>query len=342
VTLDSDQRPGTARTLVPGPALVTGAAGFVGRRLAHTLRSEGSEVRALVRPHHDVGDLEAAGATIVRADATDAGAVADAAAGCRVIFHLAAARGTHKLGYRAYQMQNRRMTEAVGRAAVAAGVRRVVLASSATLTGYSGAGRQTEATSAKPNSAYRSSRLRAEQVLDRFARTEGLEVVVARLSQRIMGPGARDWTKVVRAVRDGAFRMLPAGGSIHSGDVDDVAEGLCRCAVGLGASGGRFLLAAAEPMTTMTVLESIAKHLDVSFEPRIVPAAPFRAYVALGNLVYRFSRLSLPHHFTAEFYSARIALDIGHARRRLGFCPRFDMAESIGRTVTWLRQESLI
>ena len=134
----------------------------------------------------------------------------------------------------------------------------------------------------------------------------------------------------------------PGSGTIHSGDVDDIIDGLRRCAIATGIDGDRFLLGAARPMPTTTVLRAIADHLGVAFAPRIVPPAPFRAYVALGNLVYRYSRLSLPHHFTAEFYSARIALDIGHARRQLGYSPGFDMSESIGRTVAWLCDHGLV
>lgn len=340
--------PGSGRPATPedqlsmNPSLITGAAGFIGTRLALALRSEGLEVRALVRPEHDVRELEAAGVHIVRGDAADAATVTAAAAGCPVIFHLAAARGKHKLGYRAYHTQNRRISEAVGEAALAVGVQRVVVSSTATLTGYAGPDRQTEATRPRPNSAYRSSRLQAEQVFDGLNRGSGLDVVIARVPQRVLGPGARDWTTVVRAVRDGTFRVLPGNGTIHSGDVDDIIDGLRRCARTTGLSGNRFLLGAAAPMPTTTLLRAIADHLGVAFAPRIVPAAPFRAYVALGNVAYRYTRLSLPHHFTAEFYSARIALDIGHARRRLGYSPRFDMPESIGRTVAWLRDHALV
>jgi nucleoside-diphosphate-sugar epimerase len=325
-----------------GPSLITGAAGFIGRALALALRFEGLEVRGLVRPQHDAGDLEAAGVHVVRGDATDADALADAAAGCQVIFHLAAARGTHKLGHRAYQDLNRRMTEAVSRAALSVGVRRVVLSSSASLSGYPGPHRQTEDTPVRPNSGYRASRLLSEEILDQFQRTEGLNFVVARLSQAISGPGAYAWTKVVRSVREGRYRVLPKGGSIHSGDVEDIVDGLRRCAVAPGICGERFLLGAPEPMPTVTVLQTIARHLDVPFAPTILPAAPFLAYVALGNRVYRALRISLPHHFTAEFYSARVALDIDRARRRLGYSPRFDMSTSIERTVAWLRESSRV
>jgi nucleoside-diphosphate-sugar epimerase len=323
-------------------ALITGAAGFIGSRLALALRSEGTSVRALVRPHHDVRELEAAGVEIARGDAAEVDHMSAAAEGCGVIFHLAAARGAQKLDHRSYQEQNKRLTEAVAKAALAGCGPRIIFASTATLTGYGGREPQTEETAARPNSAYRSSRELAERVLDELQERHGLDVVIARIPQRVMGPGAREWGKLARKVRDGDFRVFPRGGSMHSGDVDDIVQGLRLCASAHGVSGERFLLAAAFPIPTVEALRTIAEELDVPFAPRMIVPAPFRAYAALGNATYRWTRLALPHHFTVELYSARVVLDIGKARRALGYSPRFEPRQSLRRTVAWLRAESLV
>jgi nucleoside-diphosphate-sugar epimerase len=325
----------------PSPSLITGAAGFIGRRLALRLRTEGVDVRVLVRRGHDLGDLEAAGVRVVWGDASDRDTVAAAADGCRVIYHLAAARGGLKLRYRAYQRENRGISEAVGEGALAARVRRVVVASTATLVGHPGPGLQTEATPPKPNSPYRASRLVVEHVFEEFGR-RGLDVVVARVPQRVMGPGARDWTRLARGVRDGRYRVLPSDGTIHSGDVDDVIDGLRLCAAHPGVGGERFLLAGPTPTRFTDVLRVMADCLDVPFQPRTVPGAPFRAYVRVGNALFRAARLSLPHHFTAEVFAARVGLDLSKARRTLGYCPRFEMPQSVDRTVTWLRGQGLV
>jgi nucleoside-diphosphate-sugar epimerase len=323
-------------------SLVTGAAGFIGTRLALALRSDGLEVRALVRPEHDTRALEDAGVHIFRGDASDRETVTAAAEGCGIIYHLAAARGPKKLGYRAYQRLNRALAEAVGESAITAGVGRVVLTSAASLTGCSGPGRQNEDTTPRPNSAYRSSRLRDERIFEAFHEQRGLEVVIVRVPQRVMGPGARDWLGVVRSVREGRIRVLPADGSVHSADVDDVVDGLKLCASTPGIGGRRFLLGATNPMATIALLRTIAEQLAAPFAPRIVPAGPYRAYVRLANLAYRTMRLELPHHFTADFYSARIAYDIERARKLLGYSPRYEMLESMVRTVSWLRERRLV
>lgn len=322
--------------------LVTGAAGFIGSRLALSLRADGQDVRALVRPQHDTQALEAAGVEVVRGDASDFATVRSAADACRTIYHLAAARGAHKLGYRAYHQQNRRLSESVGRAALHARVERVVFTSSAMLTGYWGPLVQTEDTPARPNSPYRSSRLQDEEIFEQFVEQDGLDVVILRLPQRVMGPGARSWASTIRSLRERRICVLPDGGSVHSADVDDIVHALRCGAATPGIAGRRFLIGAPSPIPTAALLRTIADHLGVPFSPRIVPAAPLRSYVALNDRVYRWTRRELPCHFTAEFYSARVAFDLTRARRELGYSPRFELSESIGRTVSSLHEIGLV
>jgi len=325
------------------PCLVTGAAGFIGRRLALSLRSSGLEVRALVRPEHDAEDLAAAGIEIHRGNARDPAGVARAAAGCEVIFQLAAARGWKKLSYREFSAANQEMVTAVSLAALQSGRdTRVVLTSTATLTGDPRPNPQTESTPPRPNSLYRKSRLADERLLEEMGRTHGLNFVIVRVPQMVLGPGARTWTRWVRAVRDGRPRILPRGGTLHSGDVDDVVEGLRLAAVTEGVAGERFLLGAEQPESLANVFRRMAASLGKEYRPRLLPAAPFLAYTRLGNLCFRVFGAELPHHYTCDLLSSPFSLDIARARTRLGFDPRFSILESVERTVEWLVEQGLL
>ena len=334
-------RPDHAR--IPDPCLVTGAAGFIGRRLALTLRARGLTVRALVRPDHDVDDLVAAGIEVHRGDARDSDGVARAADGCRTILHLAAARGWKKLSHREFEAANRAMTTAVALAAARSGLEtRVVLTSTATLTGNHRPAPQTETTEPRPNSAYRKSRLQDERLLEELAGRHGLDFVIVRVPQMVLGPGAHAWGRWVRAVRDGRLRILPRGSAIHSGDVDDVIEGVRLAAVTEGIAGERFLLGAERPERLASVFGAIATALGTEYRPRVVPAAPYRAYTALGDRCFRAFGVELPHHYTCEFLSTPFSLDIGRARSRLGFAPRFGILQSVERTVAWLAERGAL
>lgn len=74
-----------------GLALVTGAAGFVGRHLVARLRASGEPVRAAIRPGEDGMPLEALGAEVRRADLTQPATLpALFDGGVERVFHVAA------------------------------------------------------------------------------------------------------------------------------------------------------------------------------------------------------------------------------------------------------------
>jgi NADH dehydrogenase len=70
--------------------LVTGATGFIGRRVVHALRAEGREVRALVRRPERATQLAAWGVELAAGDVTDPPTLRAALEGCTHIVHLVA------------------------------------------------------------------------------------------------------------------------------------------------------------------------------------------------------------------------------------------------------------
>jgi uncharacterized protein YbjT (DUF2867 family) len=70
--------------------LVTGGTGFVGPKVVHALRSQGRDVRALVRRPDRATELAAWGAELVAGDVTDAASLRAAVDGCTHVVHLVA------------------------------------------------------------------------------------------------------------------------------------------------------------------------------------------------------------------------------------------------------------
>jgi len=70
--------------------LVTGATGFVGPRIVHALRTEGRDVRALVRRPDRGAHLASLGVELAVGDVTDDASVSAAAEGCTHVVHLVA------------------------------------------------------------------------------------------------------------------------------------------------------------------------------------------------------------------------------------------------------------
>lgn len=70
--------------------LVTGGTGFVGPRIVHALRTQGLDVRALVRSPQRGAQLVALGVELAVGDVTDPVSVARAVEGCTHVVHLVA------------------------------------------------------------------------------------------------------------------------------------------------------------------------------------------------------------------------------------------------------------
>ncbi len=109
------------------PILVTGATGFLGRRVVARLRSAGRRVRALVRPTSARRMEDAEGLEIADGDLRTAGAVLAAVRGCAACIHLVGIiRERGGATFRAVHVEG---TEHVVAACLEAGVRRLVHAS---------------------------------------------------------------------------------------------------------------------------------------------------------------------------------------------------------------------
>src|SRR5262245_42476335 len=114
----------------PGRVLVTGATGFVGSALARAFLASGYPVRALARPRGPRANLMGLEVETVEGDICDAAAVGRALAGLRYVDHAAA---DYRLWARDPEAMLRTNVEGTGtvmRAALSAGVERIVYTSS--------------------------------------------------------------------------------------------------------------------------------------------------------------------------------------------------------------------
>lgn len=316
---------------------MTGATGFIGSRLVRRLIDESFDVRALVRPATDASALKSLGVKIARGDMRHRDDVERAVTDCECVFHLA------KPSPRDPSPREATVSVAtnVAKAAVHAGVKRVVFASTTTVYGVVRNREMTELTPAKPYSPHAKSKLAAERVLLSCYESDGLGVVIARISS-VFGPGVTSWRGLFQAVATGSFRLIGSGNNYYQpGDVSDVVEGLFRCGTVPGIEGRTFIITGDEPVRLREMIVFIQESFGVTNPNAPLPVAPLRAYKLINDISSMLSSRQLPRMDRVELFMSDRSFDLSRARNELGYEPRVSVKETIQRTVDWYREQGL-
>lgn len=209
--------------------VVTGATGFIGRRLCAHLDSLGHRVTALVRRSSDPAPLRGTGARIRGVDLLDPEELAPVLRGADRVVHLAGtSRARGPMDWRAANVAPTRAL--VGVLAGLAEPPRLVLCSALAAAGPSTRGRpRTESDSEQPVSRRGRSKLAAERALR--AQAHRVPSVVLR-APVVHGPGDPSLAPaLVRMMRRGVAprlsRDMPEWSLLH---VDDLCRGLVAAA----------------------------------------------------------------------------------------------------------------
>lgn len=333
-----------AEPLFPRSVMLTGATGFLGSAIARALRARGAAVRALVRPATPPDLLRGLEVECVPGDLTDPASVAGAMRGCDAAIHCAA-------DYRIWVPDPERMaavnlggTEAVMRAALAAGLGRVVHVSSvATLKPRADGAPATEADAARPEEAigpYKRSKTEAERLVERMVAAEGLPAVIVNPSTPI-GPRDRRPTPTGRVILEAARGKMPAyiDTGLNIVHVDDCAAG-CVAALTRGEPGGRHILGG-QNVPLGTLLGHIAS-LGGRRAPVRLPRAPLwplaLASEGVARMTGREPMLTLDGLRMARY---RMFYLSDKAERVLGHHAR-PWQEAVGDAIAWFRGAGML
>src|SRR5690606_30409755 len=298
---------------------VTGAAGGLGRALVRVLVGSGHQVRAAVRAPAQAELVSALGAEPVEVDVTRPETLPRLVEGAEVVHHLAAWMGRPPGLAEAVNVGG---TRAVARACAAAGVRRLVHASSVAVYGPVTDGVVTEETPLRAvGDPYGDSKLASEAAAREALAGAATELVVLRPTM-VYGPASGSWTLApVRAIRSGLPVVLGDG----SGLVDAVAAAFATAGEAPGV-GGRAYNVCGEPVTVRELLGAYARMLGAPL--RSVPVPLARAGAALAGRVTAL--LPGVDRFAPETLLtllSRARFDGAAAARDLGYRPRVPRSE---------------
>lgn len=309
--------------------LVTGGAGFIGSHLVHTLLDQGKSVRVLdnfsTGKRENLADLtrqfNVDQFEVLEGDLRDAARVEEAIRGVEVIFHEAAFVSVPQ------SMQepqacfdvNITGTSRLFDLARAAGVRRVVIASSAAIYGESQALPLVEETLPQPLSPYAVSKRVDEMYAELFTSSFGLEAVALRYFN-VYGPRQRPDSMYAAAVPIFARRLLDGKPVTIFGD-----GGQTRDLINVHDVVRANLIASEHPrapgkiFNICTGVETrLLDLLDVMYE--LVPNAPSPEFVApRAGDIYR------------SVGSPKRAADV------MGFHAEVSLVDGLKETIDWMR-----
>ncbi len=318
------------------PVLVTGASGFLGWHVARALIEKGYAVRALVRPGSRVEELDV---EIFSGDLRDPSSIERAAAGCGLLFHVAADYRLWAKDPGELYASNVEGTRNVLRAARIACIERMVYTSTVGCIGIPQAPKGALGDETAPVALadmvghYKRSKFLAEQAVLEAA-AEGLPVVIVNPTAPI---GDHDFkpTPTGKIVVDFLRGAMPAfiDTGLNVVDARDCAEGhLLACE--RGRAGERYILGS-ENLTLAEILGKLAR-----IAGRKAPTAriPFAVAWCAGACSTGWANLTgrAPQVPMEAVRMARKKMWVSHekARRELGFAPApADVA--LGRAVEW-------
>ena len=238
---------------------VIGAGGFIGTRLIEQFHlGGGPTVVALVRRPSSLALPARFSLETHLADALDIDAMARAISGCTAVIHTA-------LGDPA---QIERMPVALCLAAAAAGVRRLVYLSSASVHGQNPAPGTDESTPLKVHQSldYNSAKIRAEHKFFAECRRHSL-VGFALRPGVVYGPRSRWIGDLATDLIEGRAWLYEGGRGICNGVyIDNLVTAIACCLHATDDAAGAYLIGDAEKITWEQFYRTAAVHLDVSWK----------------------------------------------------------------------------
>ncbi len=319
---------------------VTGATGFLGRRIVRRLREQGHEVRALARDTAKAEDSRACGAEIVEGDLDDVESFAPALRDCDVIIH-AGARVVSSGAWDLFARTNVTATEAIIERGLASGAKRIVHVSSLGIfeiprNGVSITDRSEYDHQPLLRGHYTRSKIDADRIACAAARA-GKPVVVVRPG-RIYGydhPLQPLYMGRVKKRFGSAFLLVIGKGSYPTpiAYVENAADAVVLAATVGGAEGGVFNVVDDPDLTHRQYFRAL-RSLDGY--PRMVahlPVGLFLPAVMAVDLLHRLLKRrpwSVAYQLRRSGRNARY--DTTAARQQLGWEPKVPWKEAVRRT----------
>lgn len=324
--------------------LITGGTGFLGKRLALTLRSLGDQVTVLGRNQAIGQQLEAAGVRFIVADLRDASAIAAACRGQDCVFHcgaLSSPWGRLRDFYEINVFGTRHLVQGCLTHQVA---RLVHVSTSAVYFTYADRFQISELYPLpKPVGPYARTKQLAEQEIQ-AAEQQGLSVITIR-PRGIFGPG--DTTILPRLLRASDRTGIPL---IRQGKavidityIDNVVHALRCCQMAPDSLSGRiYNITNGKPLPLIVLLERLSQQLGstLKFKSLSFPLA-YGLATAMEVVATLFDRSEpILTRYTVGLLTFSQTLSIHAAVTDLNYQPVISLEQGFTQFAQWWKEEN--
>lgn len=308
--------------------LVTGANGFIGRRVCIELIKQGFRVRAAVRESSRAATLP--GEAVITGPIGPETDWTSAVVGVDTIVHLAArvhvmkeAAADPLAEFRAVNVLG---TRGLARAASEHRVRRFVYVSSIKVNGEATEHSSfTENDQPRPQDPYGISKWEAEQALRIVGRETGLEIVIVR-PPLVYGPNVGgNFLRLLKLLRSGV--PLPLASLENRRSMifsQNLADALVACAVHPAAAGKTYLVSDGEDLSTRDLIRHLSSLMGRP--ARLWPFPPPLLRLA-GRMLGKAAEL--------DRLLGSLQVDSAPIREELSWAPPYTVAEGLSATVQW-------
>jgi nucleoside-diphosphate-sugar epimerase len=317
---------------------VTGGAGFLGKAIAQRLVERGDVVRSFSRGRHR--ELEELGIDALQGDVADAEAVASAARGCDVVFHVAARVG----GWGPREVY--RSTNVVGTTNVIEACRRHAVGrlvfTSTPSVAHGGrdieGGDESLPYAEHYEAAYPETKAEAERCV--LAANGDELATVALRPHLVWGPGDNHLIpRLLERARAGRLRLVGRRDKLVDATyIDNAAAAHLlaadRLAPGTGCAGRAYFIAQGEPAPASELINGVLAAAGLPpVERRVPEAVAWAAGGAAEAIYWMLGREEEPPltRFAARQLATAHWYDLSAARRDLGYAPCVTTAEGLAR-----------
>jgi nucleoside-diphosphate-sugar epimerase len=326
-------------------ALVTGASGFLGGRLAQMLAERGIPTRILAREKSKLEHLSGYAIEVMRADLVESPALTNAMKDVSHVFHCAGC-STDWAPQETYYAANVTGTQALLLAARHAGnIDRFLHISTTDVYGYPKVACDESHPLTYAGLPYNETKCLGEAAVWEASEKTGLPVTILRPAT-IYGPrGSAFVTDIVKLLREGSMALFDSG-RVRGGFcyVDNVADAMIAAAMSPDTIGRAYNIADATNATWKQYVFALADGMNLKRPWLNLPSSLAMPLGRAMESAYRV--LPLPGRPLLTRHAVLLCsrdqeYPVARAKQDFGFAPAVDFAEGMRRSVAWAKSALL-